>query len=106
MPAPYMLCHDSGSACKCMMTLHFGVQRVCKACLLLEGLNQGLPKLGISRSRGAVPVRNGDTANASSQAGFCLVDGSIAGQTIDSSAASVHADSAVAQHPSARTHRQ
>eukprot|EP00803_Ostreobium_quekettii_P010447 evm.model.scf_1116.1 EVM.evm.TU.scf_1116.1 scf_1116:6061-10861(+) len=27
-------------------------QAVCKACILLEGLNKGLPKLGISRSRG------------------------------------------------------
>ncbi len=74
--------------------------------MLLEGLNQGLPKLGISRSRGPVLVNDADTAKASSQAGFCLQDGSIAGQTTDSSAASVHVDSAVAQHPSARTHRQ
>ncbi|XP_008781246.1 cytoplasmic tRNA 2-thiolation protein 1 isoform X1 [Phoenix dactylifera] len=27
-------------------------QKLCKACLLLEGLNRGLPKLGIGRSRG------------------------------------------------------
>ena len=71
--------------------------------MLLEGLNQGLPKLGISRSRGPVTVGYDDTAKASGQAGFCLQDGSIAGQTTDSSAASVHVDSAVAQHPSART---
>lgn len=28
------------------------VQKWCKACVLLEGLNRGLPKLGIGRSRG------------------------------------------------------
>lgn len=27
-------------------------QRVCKACVLLEGLNKGLPLLGVSRTRG------------------------------------------------------
>ncbi|KAH9622588.1 hypothetical protein KSS87_001775 [Heliosperma pusillum] len=27
-------------------------QKWCKACVLLEGLNRGLPKLGIGRSRG------------------------------------------------------
>ncbi|GLT31330.1 hypothetical protein SLA2020_060730 [Shorea laevis] len=27
-------------------------QKWCKACVLLEGLNQGLPKLGIGRTRG------------------------------------------------------
>ena len=79
------------------------MQRVCKACMLLEGLNQGLPRLGISRSRGAAVQANGDTREASRPAGYCLEDGSIAGQTADGSAASVHRDSAVAQHPSART---
>lgn len=28
------------------------VQKWCKACVLLEGLNRGLPKLGIGRNRG------------------------------------------------------
>jgi cytoplasmic tRNA 2-thiolation protein 1 len=28
-------------------------QKVCKACLLLEGLNKGLPKLGIGKSKSA-----------------------------------------------------
>lgn len=30
----------------------FIVQKWCKACVLLEGLNRGLPKLGIGRTRG------------------------------------------------------
>lgn len=30
----------------------FIVQKWCKACVLLEGLNRGLPKLGIGRNRG------------------------------------------------------
>lgn len=28
------------------------VQKWCKACVLLDGLNRGLPKLGITRTRG------------------------------------------------------
>lgn len=32
------------------------VQEWCKACVLLEGLNRGMPKLGIGRTRGV----NGD----------------------------------------------
>lgn len=28
------------------------LQKWCKACVLLEGLNRGLPKLGIGRTRG------------------------------------------------------
>lgn len=30
------------------------LQKWCKACVLLEGLNRGLPKLGIGRSWGSV----------------------------------------------------
>ncbi|XP_059636376.1 cytoplasmic tRNA 2-thiolation protein 1 isoform X1 [Cornus florida] len=33
-------------------------QKYCKACVLLEGLNRGLPKLGIGRSRGLDNDRN------------------------------------------------
>ncbi|WVZ19022.1 hypothetical protein V8G54_006344 [Vigna mungo] len=32
----------------------------CKACVLLDGLNRGLPKLGIGRSRGGVGSENGN----------------------------------------------
>ena len=28
------------------------VQKWCKACVLLDGLNRGLPRLGITRTRG------------------------------------------------------
>ncbi|KAK3001188.1 hypothetical protein RJ639_021893 [Escallonia herrerae] len=35
-------------------------QKWCKACVLLEGLNRGLPKLGIGRSRGVNGERNKD----------------------------------------------
>ena len=28
------------------------MQRWCKACVLLDGLNRGLPRLGITRTRG------------------------------------------------------
>jgi len=35
------------------------MQKWCKACVLLDGLNRGLPKLGIGRSRGGVGSENG-----------------------------------------------
>lgn len=35
-------------------------QKWCKACVLLDGLNRGLPKLGIGRSRGSVASDNGN----------------------------------------------
>lgn len=37
-----------------------GFQKLCKACLLLEGLNRGLPKLGIGRSKGHNGVNKDD----------------------------------------------
>lgn len=36
----------------CSTCIVKNVQKWCKACVLLEGLNRGLPKLGIGRSRG------------------------------------------------------
>nr|XP_010935220.1 cytoplasmic tRNA 2-thiolation protein 1 isoform X2 [Elaeis guineensis] len=36
----------------CEQCGYISSQKLCKACLLLEGLNRGLPKLGIGRSRG------------------------------------------------------
>lgn len=30
------------------------MQKWCKACVLLDGLNRGLPKMGIGRARGGV----------------------------------------------------
>lgn len=42
-----------------------GMQKWCKACVLLEGLNRGLPKLGIGRSR----VVNGDVKKEVKQDG-------------------------------------
>lgn len=37
-----------------------GFQKLCKACLLLEGLNRGLPKLGIGRTKGHNGVNKDD----------------------------------------------
>lgn len=34
-------------------------QAVCKACVLLDGLNRGMPRLGVSRTRGAAGRRAG-----------------------------------------------
>ncbi|KAH0741235.1 hypothetical protein KY290_034278 [Solanum tuberosum] len=39
-------------------------QKWCKACVLLEGLNRGLPKLGIGRSRGINSEHNTNTKQA------------------------------------------
>lgn len=33
-------------------------QEICKACMLLEGLNRGLPKLGIGKSQKAMKIIN------------------------------------------------
>ena len=81
--------------------MYYKLQAVCKACMLLEGLNKGLPKLGISRARGASTMAP-DPSVAALDAGFVQANGSIAGQTTDASATSCHDSSAVAQHPSAR----
>lgn len=35
-------------------------QEICKACVLLEGLNRGLPKLGIGKSNRARKIMNLD----------------------------------------------
>ena len=36
---------------KCQRCGYISSQDVCKACILLEGLNKGMPNLGISRTR-------------------------------------------------------
>lgn len=36
-------------------------QEICKACVLLEGLNRGLPKLGIGKSSKAKKIMSLDT---------------------------------------------
>ncbi|KAI0515601.1 hypothetical protein KFK09_008266 [Dendrobium nobile] len=42
---------DQGTCERCG---YISSQKLCKACVLLEGLNRGLPKLGISRTREAI----------------------------------------------------
>ena len=79
------------------------LQRLCKACLLLEGLNKGLPRLGISKARGP-PTEVEQPLDR--RAGVVQANGSIAGQISDPSDTSCHDSSAVVQHPSARVHRQ
>ncbi|QCE16936.1 cytoplasmic tRNA 2-thiolation protein 1 [Vigna unguiculata] len=43
----------------CQRCGYISSQKWCKACVLLDGLNRGLPKLGIGRSRGGVGSENG-----------------------------------------------
>ncbi|XP_018434067.2 cytoplasmic tRNA 2-thiolation protein 1 [Raphanus sativus] len=43
-------------------------QKWCKACVLLDGLNRGLPKMGIGRARGGVNGDNKDTRKPASAA--------------------------------------
>ena len=38
------------AAAKCQRCGYISSMEICKACLLLEGLNKGLPKLGIGKS--------------------------------------------------------
>lgn len=38
------------SLTKCQKCAYVSSQQICKACILLEGLNRGLPKLGIGKS--------------------------------------------------------
>lgn len=50
------------------------MQKWCKACVLLEGLNRGLPKLGIGRTRGSINVsddRNGSNGEKSIESKQC-----------------------------------
>jgi len=35
-----------------LLRLVMGMQKWCKACVLLDGLNRGQPRLGITRTRG------------------------------------------------------
>lgn len=44
------------------------MQKWCKACVLLDGLNRGLPKMGIGRARGGVNGDNKDTKKPASAA--------------------------------------
>ncbi|KAL9313527.1 hypothetical protein ACSQ67_018979 [Phaseolus vulgaris] len=44
----------------CQRCGYISSQKWCKACVLLDGLNRGLPKLGIGRSRGSVGSENGN----------------------------------------------
>ncbi|XP_014501446.1 cytoplasmic tRNA 2-thiolation protein 1 [Vigna radiata var. radiata] len=44
----------------CQRCGYISSQKWCKACVLLDGLNRGLPKLGIGRSRGGVGSENGN----------------------------------------------
>jgi cytoplasmic tRNA 2-thiolation protein 1 len=43
---------------KCERCGYISSQKVCKACLLLDGLNRGLPGLGVGRTR--LPPRPGN----------------------------------------------
>lgn len=42
--------HKLPSLTKCERCAYVSSQQICKACILLEGLNRGLPKLGIGKS--------------------------------------------------------
>lgn len=44
---------------KCSLCGYISSQEICKACKILEDLNSGLPRLGISKSTGKKPIRIG-----------------------------------------------
>lgn len=92
MPAPQTCerCHYMSS------------QAVCKACLLLEGLNQGRPSLGIAKKRSSpAPIE----LVASSHLTQTTLHGKNGKQTQESlgSLHGVHHAAALPAHPSART---
>lgn len=43
----------------CQRCGYISSQAICKACILLEGLNKGLPNLGVSRTRGTKGTKAG-----------------------------------------------
>lgn len=49
---PHDAANGLSSACSCVRCGFMSSQSVCKACILLEGLNKGLPHLGTQRTRG------------------------------------------------------
>ena len=53
---------------KCQRCGYISSQDVCKACILLEGLNKGMPNLGISRTRNPKGSKNGAPAAANGHA--------------------------------------
>ena len=58
------------SAAKCKRCGYISSMEICKACLLLEGLNKGLPKLGIGKSsKSHVKLNSSDTDTTSSNNG-------------------------------------
>lgn len=62
---------------KCERCGYISSQKVCKACLLLDGLNRGLPNLGIGRSRPSAAaaslteVKLGPSGSGDSKEGVC-----------------------------------
>lgn len=59
---------------KCSRCNYVSSQEVCKACVLLEGLNKGLPRLGIGKSS---KVKRLLEENKSCNKTSCLCDKSI-----------------------------
>ena len=53
---------------KCQRCGYISSQDVCKACVLLEGLNKGLPNLGVSRTRGSKGGKAGLPASVDASA--------------------------------------
>lgn len=63
------------TAAKCQRCGYISSMEICKACLLLEGLNKGLPKLGIGKSSKSIRDKredcDKDTAKSSGSCGSC-----------------------------------
>ena len=49
-----LLTHASTFEKRLICSHMFVFQKWCKACVLLDGLNRGLPRLGVSRTRGKI----------------------------------------------------
>lgn len=58
---------------KCTRCGYLSSQSLCKACVLLEGLNRGLPRLGISRTRRSQTHQSNPNLNANKDCNGCGV---------------------------------
>lgn len=75
-------------------------QAVCKACVLLEGLNKGLPKLGVGRARKIRQLQAGSEENGQVCAKSC--QGQCESKMKESSHRYLENVQAISSHPSAR----
>lgn len=95
----------------CSRCGYLSSQEICKACVLLEGLNRGLPRLGVSRTRkkgldgraGLPPGLDMEHGCASGAQGTCsALECSSGGTEEEGKHAYLESKVSIPSHPSAR----